>query len=135
MSIFDNTAAYGLMPEDEQKALREWPYGVLCYNSTPGWAIKSRERFLHGLTYRAVPAPVTKDSIDWSHVADKFNFLSRDSGELELAYLSTKRPCLKTNHWSLNGTFFRADSFSSYVRGTCDWRENLVMRPGYEEDE
>lgn len=76
----------------------------------------------------------TKPSIDWSHVDKRYNWLAKnDDGN---AFLYDRVP------WSQGyafvgwaGSYVRADVFSSYQPGTCDWRDSLIVRPGYEERE
>ena len=69
---------------------------------------------------------VTKPSIDWSHVSSEFNYLVQDSdGE---GYLCGKNPHRMSMSWSME-TPILAIPFSSYVPGTCDWRDSLVKRP------
>lgn len=130
MSIFDNTAAFGLMTESEQEEMRNWEHGWLFYMGGE-WGKLDKTNFGSSVTYRARPAPLTKDSIDWSHVANEFNFLSRDKGGQ--AFISQKRPYADNRRWRGGFSFESAETFASYVRGTCDWKDSLVVRPGYEE--
>ena len=90
---------------------------------------------LSEMTLRLAPQPLTPDSIDWSHVADKRNYMARDV--VGLAFIYTGRPAVDGAMWApgrlddcqmLNGVF------ASYTRGTCDWTDSLVVRPGYEEE-
>lgn len=81
--------------------------------------------------YRIKPTKPTKPSIDWSHVDKRYNWLAKnDDGN---AFLYDRVP------WSQGyafvgwaGSYVRADAFSSYSPGTCDWRDSLIVRPGYE---
>ena len=69
---------------------------------------------------------VTKPSIDWSHVSSEYNYLAQDSnGD---GYLCGKNPHRMSMAWSME-TPIRATAFTSYVPGTCDWRNSLVKRP------
>jgi len=98
-------------------------------DSTPGW---------HSLAcYRIKPeeAPeLIPDSIDWSHIDDRFKFIFRDEGANPAVYASTKRPnpIHNVGLWqpSLGTEFVRIDNFlTSYKRGTVDWKDSLVERP------
>lgn len=97
---------------------------------TPQWAERR--------AYRVAPPPaaplhLTYDSIDWSHVAKGWDYCARD--EDGSAYVYASRPDCGRRIWALEaggGDFSAASVFSSYVRGTCDWRESLIVRPGVE---
>ena len=70
---------------------------------------------------------VTKPSIDWSHVSSEYNYLAQDSnGD---GYLCGKNPHRMSMAWSMETPYIRATRFTSYVPGTCDWRDSLVKRP------
>lgn len=78
---------------------------------------------------------VTKPSIDWSHVSDELVCLMESpSGYI---FLSTHVPEASPSNWVLpdRARTFSPDSFASFKPGTCDWKESLVIRPGYEESE
>lgn len=80
-------------------------------------------------TYRVKLQPLTKPSIDWSHVAPEYKWLARDgSGE---GFLFTCKPRVVNSwRWSgCDGKLSRASAFASYTSGTCDWRDSLVGRP------
>lgn len=71
---------------------------------------------------------VTKPSINWEHVSDKYKFLARDS--TGVAWLYGKEPTLVEGFWDVSlGEFALADSHASYDAGTCDWEDSLVVRP------
>lgn len=72
----------------------------------------------------------TADFIDWSHVAPEYKWLARD--EDGSAYLFTSEPYLsRDTAWDFpsSGEFLDAIGFSSYKRGTVDWKDSLVKRP------
>lgn len=74
--------------------------------------------------YRIVP-PATQDSINWDHVAPEFKYMERrPTGE---AYLYTGHP---EKSYTLRSV--PASIFSSYRKGTVDWKDSLVIRPGCE---
>ncbi len=79
----------------------------------------------------AIPAATvsgTKPSIDWSHVAPEFVALARNPSGL--AWFHRSNPKRGSGGWDSN-TYVQASSHASYTPGTCDWRDSLVMRPGY----
>lgn len=73
----------------------------------------------------------TKDEIDWSHVAPEYNWMARDEDGEPCLYHDKPWLDEMDDHWSadLCNTISVANSFSSYKRGTCDWRDSLVRRP------
>ena len=94
------------------------------------WQELSNPRFFLNAVYRLAPTPrpeLTPDSIDWSHVAQGFDYCARDNnGE---AYLSQDLPTIASQLWCA-GIYVRADVFASYRPGTVDWRDSLITRPG-----
>lgn len=69
----------------------------------------------------------TKPSIDWSHVSSEYDYLVQDSeGE---GYLCSEKPSRIENGWNAESPFIEVATFTSYVPGTCDWKESLVKRP------
>ena len=70
---------------------------------------------------------ITKPSIDWSHVSPEYNYLAQDeNGD---GYLCGKKPHRASIAWSMETPNTRANTFTSYVPGTCDWKDSLVERP------
>lgn len=81
--------------------------------------------------YRVKPS--TPDTIDWSHVHPDYNYMARDANGS--CYLFKNRPEIKVATW-LSGFAMRwrsVDTHASYKRGTTDWKDSLVIRPGYTE--
>lgn len=71
---------------------------------------------------------VTKPSINWEHVASKFNYLAEDS--CGTAYLYEEEPFIsRAAFGSRGGEAIEAFMFASYKKGTCNWKESLVKRP------
>ena len=69
----------------------------------------------------------TKPSIDWSHVSPEYNYLAQDAnGD---GYLCGKEPSHHTSAWDMEFPYLSATTFTSYVPGTCDWKDSLVKRP------
>ena len=70
---------------------------------------------------------VTKPTIDWSHVSPEYNYLVQDSdGE---GYLCSEEPSCVESGWGTESSYTLASTFTSYVPGTCDWKDSLVKRP------
>ena len=70
---------------------------------------------------------VTKPSIDWSHVSPEYNYLAQD--EDGQGYLCGKNPHRMNTAWYMEAPHIQATAFTSYVPGTCDWKDSLVERP------
>ena len=70
---------------------------------------------------------VTKPSIDWSHVSPEYKYLAQDANGG--GYLCGKEPSHYTSAWSMEFPYLSATTFTSYVPGTCDWKDSLVKRP------
>lgn len=89
-----------------------------CYGAVdnPGWMWDSTDK------YRISKTP---DSINWDHVAPEFKYMMRGLNDVD-AFLFKKNPP------SVGEGFVSASLFSSYKRGTVDWKDSLVMRPGCE---
>lgn len=83
---------------------------------------------------------VTKPSINWDHVSPEYNWLARDKsdGPDLNCFLYTAKPLLSSweERWGIlaSAKYASAEGFASLDRGTCDWKDSLVMRPGYEGD-
>lgn len=76
--------------------------------------------------YRIKP---TKPSIDWSHVADEYKWLATDK-HLGKSFLYADKPEIGDDEmWLGDSDWSSADSYKSFKRGTCDWKDSLVMRP------
>lgn len=74
---------------------------------------------------------VTKPSIDWSHVSDQINAMMTDPhGQ---SWLTETIPYRGACDWLDGGNPIPAEAFASFVPGNCDWRNSLVVRPGYVE--
>ena len=70
---------------------------------------------------------VSKPTIDWSHVSPEYNYLVQDSdGE---GYLCSEEPSCVESGWGTESSYTLASTFTSYVPGTCDWKDSLVKRP------
>lgn len=66
----------------------------------------------------------TPDTISWDHVAPEFKYMERD--EYDDCRIYECHPNSKANNYIM------ARSFTSYRKGTVDWKDSLVIRPGCE---
>jgi hypothetical protein len=76
--------------------------------------------------------PTAKPSVNWIHISAEFNAMATDD-EDRFTYLYEKTPALGRNEWRERGRVIMASVFTSFKPGTCDWKDSLVLRPGYEE--
>jgi len=99
------------------------------------WIIADSPWWSDETIYRIAPEPLIPDSIDWSHVAPEWNFMARDDdGD---TWVFKARPAIDGSDdfwhdqdWAGDATCLAA--FASYRRGTVDWKDSLVIRPGHE---
>lgn len=123
------TTPFGLLDPETQEALREWENGVEVYKGDLGW-VYIDPWFDLDCTYRARPAPLTPDSIDWSHVAPEWKWMARD--QCGMAYIYTSKPYHSNMSWNYDDEGQHASIegvLSSYRRGTVEWQDSLVERP------
>ena len=77
--------------------------------------------------YNIYEEPKTKPSINWEHVSKEYKYMATDcSGR---TYLHIDEPTLKGTYWTTDPACKPANVFSSYIPGTCDWKDSLVKRP------
>ena len=94
------------------------------------WHIAARPCWDDELCYRIAPEPLTPDTINWEHVSAEINAIARHSDDRATCF--GKIPTLCHRFWDYGVPLGRADVFASYRRGTVDWKDSLVIRPGYE---
>lgn len=99
----------------------EWEYRVSPLNKYR-WKQSNIEYIYHSY-------PVVPDTINWDHVAPEFKYMARD--ENGWCWISEKKPIKREFIWGHNESIC-ANGFSSYRKGTVDWKESLVIRPGCE---
>lgn len=134
------TTPFGLLDKETQDALRKCAH-IDMLNIHGSWISDNYERphseFIYGYTYRARPAPLVPDSIDWSHVAPEWKFMARDEDGTPWTF--KEKP--KADHHPIGGSWEEqskgslleckgsAWNFASYKRGTVAWQDSLVERP------
>ena len=84
---------------------------------------------LHGLVnctpYRIA---VTPDTIDWGPIDPQIKYIARHS--TNVVYGFTHEPIRNDSHWVGNNPIYRINGLiASYRRGTCDWKDSLMVRP------
>jgi len=77
---------------------------------------------------------VTKPSIDWSHVAPEFKWLTVDDDTRPQMHTDEPRPsgegvwCRPLSEGAI-GDRITVTGFASFKPGTCDWKDSKVERP------
>ena len=76
--------------------------------------------------YRIATIP---DSINWDHVAPEWKWMARDASGEVYFFKNEPRALPLSMVWSAIEDPSEARGFSSYARGTVDWKDSLVRRP------
>jgi hypothetical protein len=101
-------------------------------NKEAGWIVVTGDLSFNWYDYDYRVKELTKPSIDWKSVHQKFKWLARDSNGS--AFLFPNKPKMCEYCWILRGDISHAaEPFASYVHGTCDWKDSLVERPSKEQ--
>lgn len=118
---------FGLLDAETQEALQKWVHGVERFDDEGMW-VETSPVWAASLTYRARPAPLVPDNIDWSHVAPEWKWMARDRNDE--AFLFNKHPAPEAHKWHCgSGDCRTLDQFASYRRGTVACQDSLVKRP------
>lgn len=115
------------VPEKHREIAHAWVDGaeIEWLNNRERWEPKTLDHWNEHTQYRVKPA--IPDSIDWSHVAEKYVAMARGKhGDVDLC---TKIPEPDTCFWQSDGEFTNALGFKSLKIGTIDWQDSLVLRP------
>lgn len=127
------TAPFGLLDDDTRQRLHAWPHGWEFVTARGEWAVCYNPQFFRDYAYRARPAPLEPDYVDWSHVAEPFNWHARDENGYRFFYKA--KPELGDGIWLddlADNDMCEAAAVAGFVRGTVDWRDSLISRPGVE---
>lgn len=131
MDLTKITTPFGLLDEvygeGAQEALKAHG-GPYEYFTHEGNWLEAPAFWMVNLVYRVKPAPLTKPSIDWSHVAPKFKWMAQDENGDAYLYAESK-PDAAHSVWVTEGAFCECSAFPGYTPGTCDWKDSLVERP------
>jgi len=125
------------MTEDEflEVAREAWRGGEIEVRNPNGETWLPDTPFCPTCEYRIKPR---KPSIDWSHISNEWKWLATyRSGP---SYLFSHKPNISEGLWSTIGEYnsevegyetltpILALHYSSFVPGTCDWKDSLVSR-------
>jgi hypothetical protein len=97
---------------------------IATYGVLNEWGIVIRPTWEADWEYRIA---LTKPSINWEHVAPEYVALATDkSGS---SYIFRRIPEATDKEWKSGYPWTGAEVFQSFVKGTCDWKDSLVIRP------
>ena len=113
----DGAEIEGRDPKATHTVLDEWE---VCWN--PVW----REDW----EYRVKP---TRPSINWEHVSPEYVALATDNTGYSYLYMGI--PEATAHMWESVHPYTVAEAFQSFVKGTCDWKDSLVIRPSADLEE
>jgi hypothetical protein len=100
-----------------------------CCDPAWMWVVVHNPLFCDGGRYRIAPEPLIADSINWDHVDDEVNAIARQRNGAAVCFeVPPEREAIR---WD-GSVVCSATVFASYKRGTVDWKESLVIRPGHE---
>lgn len=119
----------GLLHPETELALMACD-AVEAWSDNFGWVGLRQPGWDRNTVYRAAAEaalPPRPPSIDWAHVSPRFTVLATDRDGR--TFLHEHRPRHDDRCWSDGGHFVEAAYFASFVRGTCDWRQSLLVRP------
>lgn len=134
----------GLLDAETREALQAHggPYEVYTpqgWLPTSRWSPSTIFGLIGSVVRVASPAP-TPDVWPWDAIAHRFKYAARDqNGDLTLF---SREPELLGDEWALvyeewpahnGGDFIHHAHCLNVTIGTCDWKDSLVVRPGYVE--
>ena len=127
----DNTKPFGLLSEEEQEYLRGLDFSELEVFYFKEWVRVLNKPLWDHVAYRVKPQPLTKPSIDWSHVHEDYNWLATDKYGATFLYTDKPKIYISYNQFKTKGfaTCISSSAFASFKKGTCDWADSLVQRP------
>ena len=94
--------------------------------------IKPSDRWPAIVFRRVKPAP-TKPDVDWSVLIDEIIHIARDEDDRVWGYIVKPYFFEDDGVWRAEEKCYCLDGLKSISPGTCDWRDSLIVRPGYEE--
>ena len=119
------------VPEKHKAVAHAWVDGAeVEYRpyAAGNWQDTETPKWVEQNEYRIKP---TKPSIDWSHVSPAYTHMATDRDGR--TWLYHKQPPCGGGQWEdpcdLNFPVSKAETFTSFKAGTCDWKDSLVARP------
>ena len=120
------------VPEKHRRVAHAWVDGAKVegrdpkapYHELNEWSISEFPTWHEDWEYRIV---ITKPSINWEHISPEYVALATDSDES--SHIFTKVPETTASMWTADCPCRSAEVFQSFEKGTCDWKDSLVIRP------
>ena len=88
------------------------------------WMIFGHPAWEADWEYRIV---LTKPSANWEHVSPEYVALATDNNGNSYFYMGIPEATARV--WESVHPCTVAEVFQSFVKGTCDWKDSLVLRP------
>lgn len=118
-TIQEKIAVMQAYADGKEIQVRVIGYGEWVRSVEPTWS-------WGGCEYRIKPE--THDYINWDHVDPMFQYMARSKSGY--VWLFSEIPSRSLDFWvSHSGHAMLASAFTSYKRGTVDWKDSLVERP------
>ena len=124
----------GVVANISQESGAKYPVLVKFGDHTTTYNLDGKFHKLGNVVLFPYPVEVVKSivrpSINWAHVNEKFKWLAYDLDGSPWVYEYEPTAEGTSTCWRTSkGDTFRADRLTSYVPGTCDWKDSLVERP------
>jgi hypothetical protein len=116
---------------DHTWLIAEWermgrPEVVRYSTAREGWEKDEDPKFIVHFQYRIKSKPW----INWEHVSAFVVAMATNSSGVTLFYdCAPKKSIVNGNWFVISFPSGSAEMHSSFIEGTCDWRDSLVMRP------
>lgn len=120
------------IPEKHRAVAHAWVDGArvegrdtkAIHHGLNEWEICWFPSWLEDWEYRI---KLTKPSINWEHISPEYVALATDNNGNSYLYMGI--PEATAHMWESVHPCTVAEVFQSFVKGTCDWKDSLVVRP------
>jgi hypothetical protein len=99
---------------------------------TGKWHDKPNDNTIYGYVIYRIKQ--IKPSINWDHLRPEMVALAQEKHGSLFVYDSIPYISEEDGIWDTDCECHEVTYLSSAKKGTCDWRESLVIRPGHEQD-
>jgi hypothetical protein len=139
---YNNRIKWGLLTEGERRMMREangYPIQLISKYGSDREIINQAGVYLgdfHYAVYRIVKPAPTPSTVDWSQVGHDVVAFATDANGDHRAYTDAiPHLALGLRRWLLGSDMssgYPAKIFPSFKSGSMDWKDSLIIRPGYE---
>lgn len=129
--IYTNRVSWGLLTDDEKEQLISHNGPLMKYDHIGKDWVSVPPGHEAGIVtiYRAAPK---KPEIPWEHIHPRWNAWAID--KLGIPSFYREVPKITSGGWFLSSLVFTLDNVLAIDTTGVDWRDSLVIRPGYEAD-